>query len=66
MTVKVPTLVIWGEKDRALLTDNLDGLEKVVLDLTVRRIPDGTHWVAHEKPAEVNGHIREFLEARRA
>ncbi|HTK92781.1 MAG TPA: alpha/beta hydrolase [Verrucomicrobiae bacterium] len=66
MTVKVPTLVIWGEKDRALLTDNLDGLEKVVLDLTVRRIPDGTHWVTHEKPAEVNGHIREFLEARRA
>jgi epoxide hydrolase 4 len=66
LTVKVPTLVIWGEKDRALLTANLDGLDKVVQDLTVRRIPDGTHWVAHEKPAEVNGYIREFLRARPA
>jgi epoxide hydrolase 4 len=66
MTVKVPTLVIWGEKDRALLTANLDGLDKVVTDLTVRRIPDGTHWVAHEKPAEVNGYIRDFLKARPA
>ena len=66
MIVKVPTLVIWGEKDRALLTVNLDGLDKVVTDLTVRRIPDGTHWVAHEKPAEVNGYIRDFLKARPA
>ena len=66
MTVKVPTLVIWGEKDRALLPANLDGLEQFVPDLTVRRIPDGTHWVAHEKPAEVNGHIREFLKRRPA
>jgi epoxide hydrolase 4 len=66
MTVKVPTLVIWGEKDRALLPANLDGLEQFVPDLTVRRIPDGTHWVAHEKPAEVNGHIREFLGRRPA
>jgi hypothetical protein len=66
MTVKVPTLVIWGEKDRALLTANLDGLDKVVADLTVRRVPDGTHWVAHEKPAEVNGYIRDFLKARPA
>src|SRR4029453_19293275 len=33
MTVKVPTLVIWGEKDRALLTPNLDGLDRVVTAL---------------------------------
>jgi epoxide hydrolase 4 len=60
--VTVPTLVIWGEKDTALLTGNLDGLEKFVPKLTVKRIPEGTHWVAHERPAEVNGYIREFLE----
>jgi hypothetical protein len=28
--------------------------------LTIRRIPDGTHWVI-EKPAEVNGYIRDFI-----
>lgn len=59
--VELPTLVIWGEKDTALLTGNLEGLEKFVLDLTVRRVPEGTHWVAHERPAEVNACIRAFL-----
>jgi pimeloyl-ACP methyl ester carboxylesterase len=61
LTVKVPTLVIWGEKDTALLTGNLDGLEQFVPQLTVKRVPEGTHWVIHEKPEEVNGYIREFI-----
>jgi pimeloyl-ACP methyl ester carboxylesterase len=61
LIVKVPTLVIWGEKDTALLTGNLDGLEQFVPQLTVKGIPDGTHWVIHEKPAEVNGYIRDFI-----
>ena len=53
--VRVPTLVIWGEKDIALTVKNLDG------NLTVKRIADGTHWVIHEKPAEVSGYIRAFI-----
>jgi epoxide hydrolase 4 len=61
LIVKVPTLVIWGEKDTALLTGNLDGMDKFVPDLTIKRIPDGSHWVIHEKPALVNGYIREFI-----
>jgi epoxide hydrolase 4 len=61
MVVRVPTLVIWGEKDTALLTGNLNGLDQVVPKLTVKRIPDGTHWIAREKAADVNTLIREFL-----
>ena len=61
LEVKVPTLVIWGEKDTALLTGNLEGLDKFVPALTIKRIPEGTHWVIHEKPALVNGYIREFI-----
>ena len=64
MMVRVPTLVVWGEKDTALLPGNLDGLEEVVPKLTVRRVPDGTHWVVREKHAEVNRLIREFLAQR--
>jgi len=60
-TVRVPTLVLWGERDRALLTGNLDGLERYVPDLTIRRIPDGTHWLVHEQPALVNRLIRDFI-----
>ena len=60
--VNVPTLVIWGEKDKWLLTGNLEGLEKYVPDLAIKRIPDGSHWVIHEKPGLVNTYIREFIE----
>jgi len=61
LEVKVPTLVIWGEKDTALLTGNLEGLDKYVPNLTIKRIPEGSHWVVHEKPALVDGYIREFI-----
>jgi pimeloyl-ACP methyl ester carboxylesterase len=61
LTVRVPTLVIWGEKDTALLPANLDGLGDVVPQLTVKRIPNGTHWIPRENAAEVNATIREYL-----
>ncbi len=59
--VNVPTLVIWGEKDNALLTSNLNGLDKYVPHLTIKRIPDGSHWVIHEQPALINRLIKEFV-----
>jgi pimeloyl-ACP methyl ester carboxylesterase len=43
LLVRVPTLVLWGEKDQYLLPGNLDGLEEFVPDLTVRRFPDASH-----------------------
>ncbi len=61
MEVRIPTLVIWGEKDTALLTGNLKGLEKYVPILTIRRIPNAGHWVVHEEPGLVTQYIREFL-----
>jgi pimeloyl-ACP methyl ester carboxylesterase len=63
LIVRVPTLVIWGEQDTALLTGNQEGLEQFVPDLTVKRIPNGSHWVVHEHPATVNDYIREFIQA---
>src|SRR5205085_7371995 len=53
-TVKVPTLVIWGMKDSALLPLQLDGLDTLVEDLTVVRLPDAGHfapWLAGEQVA---------------
>ena len=61
LEVKVPTLVIWGERDPFLLSGNLRGLEQFVPRLTVERVPDGSHWVVHEKPALISATIREFL-----
>lgn len=60
--VRVPTLVIWGEQDKALLTGCLDGLEQFVPDLKILRIPEGSHWVVHEEPEKVNESMREFIQ----
>ena len=60
--IKVPTLVIWGEKDTALLTGNLNGLDKYVEKLIVKRIPNGTHWVVHDEPELVNQLIADFIQ----
>lgn len=59
--IRVPTKVIWGENDMALPKSLLDGLDDVVQDLQLVRIPEGTHWVVHEQPQRINGLIREFL-----
>lgn len=61
LTVRVPTLVIWGERDTALTPANLEGLEEFVPDLTLRRVPGANHWVIHQQPDLVNRYIREFL-----
>lgn len=61
ITVKMPTLVIWGEADPALLPCLLDGLEEYVPHLTLKRISNGSHWVIHEQPELVNGYIRGFI-----
>jgi len=60
--VKVPTLVIWGMKDKALLPIQLDGLEALVEDLTVARILDAGHFVPWEKPEAVAAALKPFLE----
>lgn len=64
--VRVPTLVIWGERDTALLTGNLVGLDEYVDDLTLQRLPAGSHWVVHEQPELVTNAIRAFLGKQKA
>ena len=61
-TVRVPTLVIWGEQDQALRPVLLEGLERVVPDLRVVRVPEATHWIAHEQPQRVADEILKFSE----
>jgi pimeloyl-ACP methyl ester carboxylesterase len=59
--VRVPTLVVWGERDTALLPGCLEGLEEVVPDLKLARVPDATHWVAREKTALVIQEIENWM-----
>jgi len=60
-TVEVPTLVIWGENDAALLPSLTRGLSEWVPDLRVEIVPGAGHWVPYERPEVVNGLIRDFI-----
>jgi pimeloyl-ACP methyl ester carboxylesterase len=60
-TVRVPTTVLWGERDHALLTGLLDGLERWVPDLRVVRAPEASHWIVHEQPTLVTEEILRAL-----
>ena len=59
--IEMPTLVIWGEQDRYLGADLLEGLEPWVKDLTVERFADASHWVQAEVPERVNERMLQFL-----
>jgi pimeloyl-ACP methyl ester carboxylesterase len=61
--VPVPTLVVWGIKDAALLPIQLDGLDELVEDLTVVRLPEAGHFAPWEAPDEVSAALRPFLAA---
>ena len=55
--VRVPTTVLWGMNDHALLPGLLDGLEQWVSSLRVQRVPDASHWIVHEQPEVVGDAI---------
>ena len=59
--IEIPTLVIWGERDAALDLICLDGTERYVRDLTIKRLPGISHWVQQHAPDKVNGLLRDFL-----
>jgi pimeloyl-ACP methyl ester carboxylesterase len=60
--VSCPTLVIWGEEDRALgkeLTEDFH--TEVVGPLEIKYIPGCSHWVQQERPEAVNEFMVDFL-----
>lgn len=61
VTVTLPTHVLWGEDDRALLPELLDGLERWVPALSIERVSGASHWIVHEQPRRVADTIRRLL-----
>jgi len=59
--VRVPTLVVWGMRDKALLPLQLDGLDTLVPDLRIARVADAGHFVPWEKPRAVAAALKPFL-----
>jgi epoxide hydrolase 4 len=61
LTVDIPTLVLWGMQDAALLPELLDGLEEYVPRLTLEKVADASHWIVHERPGLVMERLGAFL-----
>ncbi len=59
--IEVPTLLIWGERDRHLGIHLLDGTEQWVPNLSIERLPDASHWVQNDAPERVNGLLVGFF-----
>ncbi len=58
--IKIPTIVIWGNRDPFLLTPTVDELEPYAQQLTIR-ILEGGHWLFREKPDLTNQLIEQFF-----
>lgn len=65
VTIRVPTTVLWGEADTALPPGLIDGLERWVPDLSLIRVPEASHWIAHEQPQRVAEAVAGVLAAPR-
>ncbi len=59
--VHTPTLLIWGEQDPFKVIEIVDDLEQSMPNLTLKHIPNGSHWVVYEHPALINAMIKEFI-----
>ena len=60
-TIEHETLVLWGERDRALGAELADPPPDLVPRCHTVRFPDSGHWVHREKPDEVNRELIAFL-----
>ena len=63
--IETPTLMIWGEKDRALGKELTYGTDEYVTDLDLHYVPNASHWVQQEEPDIVNSLIRAHIEKHR-
>lgn len=62
--VHMPTLVVWGLDDKALLPSQLEGLDALIPDLTITRLAGVGHFAPWEAPEKVTAAMREWLAER--
>ncbi|NJN16619.1 MAG: alpha/beta hydrolase [Oscillochloris sp.] len=62
MRVKMPTLLIWGEKDPFLGVEMAADAGAYCDNLTIERIPGVGHWVQQEAPDRVSRLLRQFIQ----
>ena len=59
--IHIPVRVIWGMEDQALLPLQLDGLERLIDEVEVVRLPGVGHFAPWEAPEQVAAALAPFL-----
>ena len=63
MRIKVPTLVLWGEKDRHFPPVHAERLHATIAGSELTIVPDGEHWMIWDRAPEIAMRIETFVEA---
>ena len=61
MNVTVPTILIWGKKDRFLGHEMAEPSIDLCQQGELIFFDDATHWIHHEIPEQVNQVIEKFI-----
>jgi epoxide hydrolase 4 len=59
--VEVPTIILWGERDMALIPELAQWSKDWCSDGHLVRFPEATHWVQHDETERVNARLLDFL-----
>jgi epoxide hydrolase 4 len=60
-TVRVPTRILWGERDDFLLTEMAHESLRSCTDAELFTFANATHWLQHEEPARVSELLIDFF-----
>lgn len=59
--IKIPTLVLWGLQDGALLPCQLDGMDDLIENLRIKRLSDAGHFAPWQAAEPVAAAMRDWL-----
>jgi pimeloyl-ACP methyl ester carboxylesterase len=62
-TVRVPTRILWGERDKFLISEMARASLGHCTHGELFPFPDATHWLPHEEPARVSELLIEFFQS---
>jgi epoxide hydrolase 4 len=63
LSVRTPSLLIWGDRDAYLTTRTAECTRRYVADLEIAYIRGASHWVQQDSPEIVNRYTLNFLQS---
>lgn len=60
-TVRVPTRILWGERDKFLMTEMAHESLRYCVNGELFTFADSSHWLQHEEPAKVSQLLVDFF-----